>query len=120
MSSAARFDKLAAVSTLPLSWLPTVGVGAGAHVAWACPPPPPWLPPFLPPSLPQQSLPLAPLTEEGASGPQSTHPFRNTHQLRIKITGRLLLLHLRGCLTAGGPRRLLHPHGAAHGGGHPT
>lgn len=100
----ARFDKLAAVSTLPLSWLSTVGGGGRGAPTWPgpAPPPPPWLPHFLPPSLPQRSLPLAPPHRGGgASGPQSTpHPFRNTTSCGLRSWATATTASA-GCLTTG-------------------
>lgn len=96
----ARFDKLAAVSTLPLSWLSTVGGGRHPRGLGL---PLPLLPgphDFLPPSLPQRSLPLTPPRRGGgASGPQSTPcPFRNTTScgLRSWVT---VTTASAGCLT---------------------
>ena len=87
----ARFDKLAAVSTLPLSWLSTVGGGGRGAPTWPgpAPPPPPWLP-RLPPTQPSPAVfassPSSP--RRGCLGtPVHTPPFQKYHQLRIKILG---------------------------------
>lgn len=80
----ARFDKLAAVSTLPLIWLSTVGGGGHPRGLGLPLPPPCWLP-QLPPTQPSSEIfashPSSPRT------PVHTLPFQKYHQLRIKILG---------------------------------